>query len=483
MEEQTLTAFNHEESLTTYLQHRKFADVTLQSDGKVVCCCHKAVLAAFSTHLESLFSETKESPRITLDIDSYLSGVSQSDLIKIIDFMYGGQTLPSPTLFESARALGILRLMKLIETCDPKESIVDSDHATTISAALRRFCCDRKFTDVTVRHENVCLVSCHRLVLAAYSEYFETALEADEAAPFVYLDINGTNDGISTTDLQNVIDFMYTGVDTNPSDILLFEDIGSEETALVEDPQVNLYDEYVSGPRRRRNLLGTFRSQMKIKKRFDRVKRFRSPVDPEAEDFSATMFIEDPQLTGSIDDPVVNDVDSDFESVTLSLTAPVNKRRYPASTDEFGYGLPAYVNPADVTVPLLVGDQQLLMEKPFKCTYCDHRTKEKSALEKHIRCIHTLETPYKCDYCSQAFKVQSNLVRHIRAHTGEKPYVCKKCGTPYADKKNMDAHIFRQHLKMKPFQCPSEGCSAKFWRQDRFNYHCRRQHGLEPHVF
>lgn len=59
-----------------------------------------------------------------------------------------------------------------------------------------------------------------------------------------------------------------------------------------------------------------------------------------------------------------------------------------------------------------------MMEKPFKCPFCDHRTKEKSAVDKHIRCKHTLETPYKCPYCNQGFKVQSNLVRHIRAHTG-----------------------------------------------------------------
>jgi len=156
------------------------------------------------------------------------------------------------------------------------------------------------------------------------------------------------------------------------------------------------------------------------------------------------------------------------------------KRRRQFSSDAYGYGLPEYVATNDVTVPLLVGDQQLMMEKPFKCPYCDHRTKEKSALEKHVRCIHTLETPYKCRYCNQAFKVQSNLVRHIRAHTGEKPYVCKKCGAAYADKKNMDAHVFREHLKMKPLECPSPGCTAKFWRQDRFNYHCRRLHSMEP---
>lgn len=178
-------------------------------------------------------------------------------------------------------------------------------------------------------------------------------------------------------------------------------------------------------------------------------------------------------------------------AVTMSYT-PTGKRR--RLTDSFGYGLPEIVGTNDVTVPLLVGDQQAMMEKPFKCPYCDHRTKEKSAVEKHIRCIHTLEAPYKCRYCNQAFKVQSNLVRHIRAHTGiyihlflfslnilgEKPYVCKKCGAAYADKKNMDAHVFREHLKMKPLECPEQGCPAKFWRQDRYAYHCRRAHALEP---
>ncbi|KAK6011500.1 zinc finger, C2H2 type [Ostertagia ostertagi] len=117
-----------------------------------------------------------------------------------------------------------------------------------------------------------------------------------------------------------------------------------------------------------------------------------------------------------------------------------------------------------------------MMEKPFKCPYCDHRSKEKSGLEKHIRCIHTGEAPYKCKYCNQSFKVQSNLVRHIRAHTGEKPYACKKCGISYADKKNVDAHVFREHLKMRELECTAPGCTARFWRHDRFAYHCLKHH-------
>lgn len=110
------------------------------------------------------------------------------------------------------------------------------------------------------------------------------------------------------------------------------------------------------------------------------------------------------------------------------------------------------------------------MEKPFKCPYCEHRSKEKGGLEKHIRfvfflwmsiwkvvihvfcsfwlpkviiifidhfrSIHTLEAPYKCKYCNQSFKVQSNMVRHIRAHTGKKIHVL------YPHLNDVEAFIF-----------------------------------------
>jgi len=254
----------------------------------------------------------------------------------------------------------------------------------------------------------------------------------------------------------------------------MIEGYAAEETTgrelTASDDYVDIYEEYVAGPRRGRKggTYGRKQEPLRIKGPAQRVTLDGSQSEangiPLFGDGGAEMGS---SMGGS----------EEVSAVTMSYT-PSGKRR--RMTDSFGYGLPEIVGTNDVTVPLLVGDQQAMMEKPFKCPYCDHRTKEKSAVEKHIRCIHTLEAPYKCRYCNQAFKVQSNLVRHIRAHTGEKPYVCKKCGAAYADKKNMDAHVFREHLKMKPLECPEPGCSAKFWRQDRFAYHCRRAHAFEP---
>uniref|UniRef100_A0A0K0DAD4 C2H2-type domain-containing protein n=1 Tax=Angiostrongylus cantonensis TaxID=6313 RepID=A0A0K0DAD4_ANGCA len=217
------------------------------------------------------------------------------------------------------------------------------------------------------------------------------------------------------------------GISNHDENPLTF--IGSAEdiTAQAADDYYSIYEEYVMGPRRVRKVSG----------RLERNK---------------------------------------YRPVVVKNSTVVSLR-------SFGYGLPEIVAASDVTVPLIVGDQKEMMEKPFKCPYCRHRSKEKGGLEKHIRCIHTGEAPYKCKYCRQTFKVQSNLVRHIRTHTGEKPYACKKCGLCYADKKNVDAHVFREHLKMRELVCKARGCKARFWRHDRFAYHCLKYHGTVPQFF
>ncbi len=49
-------------------------DVTMQSDGRVVTCGHRLVLAAFSTHFETALAGVGHSSTITLDIDPKITG-------------------------------------------------------------------------------------------------------------------------------------------------------------------------------------------------------------------------------------------------------------------------------------------------------------------------------------------------------------------------------------------------------------------------
>lgn len=594
---------HHGDPLLAYLQtlheNQRFTDVVIQCEGAIIDCCHRLVLAAFSRHFESALAGVDGSSQITLDIDPHVTGVNVSDLRPVFDFMYTGRITSTETLFRTAKALGVTTLSNLIIKCNYVTNcyLVSEDHSEFLMHQCRRYYEVNRFTDVAIHCEGVFMRNCHRLVLSAYSDHFEAALCNTDNCPFVTLDIDAEITGVSSIDLRSILDFMYygsvrpsrsrtkqliiagrslgvkrlcdliiahesmrqqpqqvlqqtiidgvfsaPGQDDFPTsssvsrqlfastgDVAAVEDVsgspnlyqnqnqeegvarGSMGVAFEEYFTPNeddgsladvIYDEYVIGPRRKKNPISSYRGgQMKIKS----VNEPKRPaIRPNAVDMLSDglgFFMDEngllPPGSSTLEDPLgASSLNSGGESssnitttlneeevpsVTLSLSAPQSKRRRHAYyLDPYGYGLPEIVGGTDVTVALLVGDQRLMMEKPFKCPYCDHRTKEKSALEKHVRCIHTLEAPYQCRYCQQSFKVQSNLVRHIRAHTGEKPYICKKCGAAYADKKNMDAHVFREHLKMRPLECPSNGCSAKFWRQDRFNYHCRKQHGLEP---
>ncbi|VDK54405.1 unnamed protein product [Anisakis simplex] len=423
----------------------------------------------------------------------------------------------------------------------------DSFHSHRLLFALDRFKSDHLFTDSIIFCQNVSVLRCHRLVLCAYSRHFENALYDTQDTAIVNVDINAyvtgvgrediklivkmINNGIDySMDIRNIVDFMYTGcVRTTSRRFLVLRqaaialavtrlvdaideelykdsavpndnttalhsnsrttncDIDDENTSELgldernndccmislngnnkqqEMSYCEIYEEYVEGPRhgRKGGTYGMKQPLLLIK------------GHARDEGCSKEVFNKSGEQQTNTSDHI------QIPSITMSFIPTCKRKRL---VDSFGYGLPEIIAPKDVTVPLLVGDQQVIfvmMEKPFKCPYCDHRTKEKSAVEKHIRCIHTFEAPYKCRYCNQAFKVQSNLVRHIRAHTGEKPYQCKKCGSLYADKKNMDAHVYREHLKMKPLECSERGCNAKFWRYDRFVHHCRKMHSLEVNL-
>ncbi|KAK6053785.1 zinc finger, C2H2 type [Cooperia oncophora] len=342
----------------------------------------------------------------------------------------------------------------------------DEWHEIRFQEQLAKFRKESKFLDCNIVTERLAIVRCHRLVMCAHSAHLEAALMGTLNSGVVTLRIDSRSVHISTENMKMLVDFAYTGVldvgrrrfrmlrlsafelgmnrlvdlvdhcarkladeeeesnqyrmfgmnfsipmDENTSgnhagnnDFSRNRPEGNklngnsaslnycpeDITAQAADDYDSIYEEYVMGPRRGRRTA---------------IRMNRNRYQPVVVRGTTVVSV-----------PDANNGDVNVPAVTMSFLQE-NERRTSA-VDSFGYGLPEIVGASDVTVPLIVGDQRVMMEKPFKCPYCDHRSKEKSGLEKHIRCIHTGEAPYKCKYCNQSFKVQSNLVRHIRAHTG-----------------------------------------------------------------
>ncbi|TKR92480.1 hypothetical protein L596_007126 [Steinernema carpocapsae] len=522
-----------------------FADVSLNCCGRQLLNAHRIVLAAFSSSFEPVLAGIHNTTIISVDVDTKITGVCESDLRDIVNFMYSGRSsLTRPSLLKSANTLGCQSLCQLLNACvlqsataDAHEPVVfeDRDHAVRLLYALDRFKMDNAFTDCILKCRGGFIAQCHRILLSAFSTHFATVLASTSDSPMVTLDVDSDVIGVTGTDLRNIIDFMYTGivrVARKRFRILRQAAVTLGVTRLVgaidgenhnhspNSPgtpnylieQQSAYDDFA--PNSENNGLssddygyGTPDYQSSVQSDQDRY--IFSKVDEALMDYHPTAPLQR-ELTAS------DDYGEIYEAYVSgprrgrkcgSYGGTVQGREYqrprgfyPASLGRnpscsttnrvqiyqaskkkaASFNAPQLVTPQAQEVVVSIRTAEKDHEKPYKCPFCDHRTKEKSAVEKHIRCIHTQEAPYKCKYCHQAFKVQSNLVRHIRAHTGEKPYVCKKCGTSYADKKNMDAHVFREHLKLKPMVCPAPGCAAKFWRQDRFLIHCKRQHNFIP---
>ncbi|KAK6011454.1 zinc finger, C2H2 type, partial [Ostertagia ostertagi] len=483
-----------------------------ENGNKTIARSNRLLVAAFSTNIEQALLKAPNGV-VTLDFDPVATGISEETLVQVIDYMYTGSCRFSQQLQHAATFLGCNALVDLLNsTSEDGCDLHDEWHEIRFQEQLARFRKESKFLDCNIVTERLAIVRCHRLVMCAHSANLETALMGTSNSGTVTLRIDSRSVHISTENMKMLVDFAYTGVldvgqrrfrmlrlsafevgmnrlvdlidhcackledeekdlnqygvcgmnfsipvdenaSGNPSTRHDFQHGDRAEdskvngnsapltfypediTAQAADDYDSIYEEYVMGPRRGRRT--TVRMQ-------------RNRYQPLVVRGTTVVSVSDGK-----------NGDATVPAVTMSFLQE-NERRT-SDIDSFGYGLPEIVGTSDVTVPLIVGDQRVMMEKPFKCPYCDHRSKEKSGLEKHIRCIHTGEAPYKCKYCNQSFKVQSNLVRHIRAHTVMR-------------QEKLDAHVFREHLKMRELECTAPGCTARFWRHDRFAYHCLKHH-------
>ena len=91
------------------------------------------------------------------------------------------------------------------------------------------------------------------------------------------------------------------------------------------------------------------------------------------------------------------------------------------------------------------------VERPFRCTVCDHTYATKSALDAHIMGTRRAERPFRCIVCDSNFAskiaLDTHIGRHIIIHTGEnhlRAHERQNIQTPYTVNNILDNHIEMQ---------------------------------------
>ncbi|XP_066204968.1 zinc finger and BTB domain-containing protein 32 isoform X1 [Saccopteryx leptura] len=86
--------------------------------------------------------------------------------------------------------------------------------------------------------------------------------------------------------------------------------------------------------------------------------------------------------------------------------------------------------------------------RPYSCSVCGKRFSLKHQMETHYR-VHTGEKPFSCGLCPQRSRDFSAMTKHLRTH-GASPYRCPLCGAGCPSLASMQAHM-RGH---SPSQLP-----------------------------
>lgn len=95
-----------------------------------------------------------------------------------------------------------------------------------------------------------------------------------------------------------------------------------------------------------------------------------------------------------------------------------------------------------------------IIDKPFKCHLCEHRTVTKTDLDEHV-ITHDERKTFRCEEygCDAAYKCQKSLKKHVdMVHYGYRPsvYACHLCKNTYRSGTNLSKHLEKVHCLMRP---------------------------------
>ena len=169
---------------------------------------------------------------------------------------------------------------------------------------------------------------------------------------------------------------------------------------------------------------------------------------------------------------------------SLKIECPVCQKHFFCSHDNQAHSADASAQKITVSNDHIVENDPIIENDPigtkaedatrFICSVCNTSLKTKSALNRHLKTIHSEERPHSCPKCPYQSKTTSDIARHLRqVHNPEKPFSCKQCGFRCKTKFALAQHTLI-HSEEKPFKCPK--CAYRSKRQDCVKRHIDQVH-------
>jgi len=277
------------------------------------------------------------------------------------------------------------------------------DYSKCTARMLQNLMEKGEFADVTLVADDQ-QIKAHKFILSNSSPFFEKLLKQNpHETPLIYLK------GISFENLQNVIQFVYTGEAIVDKDNLgTFLETGKELSINF------LTTAYMGG-----NSVSTKVDSVHPEKCWDEEELKKEIICDTKKELDMFLFEDNEE---SVEQPLEISLETAERFAEMSGKEQVCREcDYTAESKKDLKKHTKFVHPKET-----IQTTDIKGEKLFSCKECDHITSSQTNLWRHKKSVHLKET-FSCDKCGSVMKRKDHLKQHILSvHEGHR-YSCDQC--------------------------------------------------------
>jgi len=275
-----------------------------------------------------------------------------------------------------------------------------NEFESNIRDSFRNMREEQRLFDVTLATDDGHHIKAHKMILSAGSNFFsDIFMNTDHSNMLIYLK------GISSAELQNLVEFMYNG-EANIAQEILKQFLEAAQELQVKGLQGELH--------------GLIKDESTKEKSAYQDANFG---EDETEHKSSADIVGDE----SILDPL-EDLSDSFNTSGATLV----------TMDE--------VNPQSNTKNVFLPQMEQMIEKNeglWKCKVCDKTARTKGDIRKHSE-RHIEGISHDCHICSKVYRTSHNLQGHI-SDIHSKLFTCDICGKSGMNRKSYNKHKLMNH--------------------------------------